>query len=142
MRIENVVDNQQLNDAFSVRNKVFVEEQKVPLHLEQDEYENEALHFVGYVQDQPVAAGRMRINKDYAKLERICVLKSHRGHSLGKQLILAMEQNLIKQGVKKAKLGAQTHAESFYHKLGYSVISNVFYDANMPHVMMEKDLIQ
>ncbi|CQR47978.1 putative N-acetyltransferase YjcF [Paraliobacillus sp. PM-2] len=140
MEIIEVHNQKQLNDALKVRTSVFVDEQKVPEDIEKDQFDAQAVHFVGYISNQAVAAGRCRINTTHAKLERICVIEAFRGQSLGKELILHMEQSLIKKGVKKVALGSQTHATSFYLKLGYQTVSSVFIDANMPHVMMEKAL--
>lgn len=140
MEIVEVQHEKQLKDAFSVRTSVFVDEQQVPETIEKDSLDQQATHFVGYIDNTPVAAARYRIESDYAKLERICVLKDFRGQSLGKELILHIEKSLLQKGVAKVKLGAQTHAESFYLKLGYQTASDVFLDADMPHVMMEKQL--
>ncbi|MFB1050110.1 GNAT family N-acetyltransferase [Paraliobacillus sp. JSM ZJ581] len=140
MEIVEAQNQKQLNDAFSVRTSVFVDEQQVPEAIEKDDLDQQAVHFVGYIDEKPVAAGRYRIESNYAKLERISVIKAFRGQSLGKELILHIEKSLIQKGVKKVKLGAQTHAESFYLKLRYETASNVFLDANMPHVMMQKIL--
>ncbi|WP_182200012.1 GNAT family N-acetyltransferase [Paraliobacillus salinarum] len=140
MEIVEVQNKKQLKDAFSVRTNVFVHEQQVPEAIEKDSLDQQATHFVGYIDNKPVAAARYRIELDYAKLERICVVKAFRGQSLGKELILHIEKSLLQKGVGKVKLGAQTHAELFYLKLGYQTASSVFLDADMPHVMMEKQL--
>lgn len=142
MKIVEVQHEKELQDAFIVRTNVFVEEQQVPAHIENDDLEQEAFHFVGYIDQKPIAAGRFRMVDDYAKLERICVLKPYRGKALGKALILQMEQSLIEKGINRAKLGAQTHAEPFYRHLGYHTVSEVFFEANMPHVLMEKVLLE
>lgn len=142
MDIKDVTNNsKQLEDAYKVRQQVFVEEQGVPKELELDHLDQEAYHFVGYIEDKPVAAGRLRIVNNYGKFERICVLKSFRGQSLGKELMRAMESKLVNASIHIAKLNAQTHAERFYQGLGYSTVSDIFLDANMPHITMEKELI-
>ena len=41
---------------------------------------------------------------------------------------------------RRAKLGAQVHAIDFYRKLGYTVSSDEFEDAGIPHVYMERTL--
>ncbi|SEP85354.1 GNAT family N-acetyltransferase [Piscibacillus halophilus] len=140
MNVNQVQSKKQLEDAYQVRTKVFIEEQHVPPEIEVDEHEGDAVHFVGYLNDQPIAASRLRIIDDSGKLERICVLKDHRGQHYGVQMIEAMEQYLTQQNVSKSKLNAQTHAEDFYKKLGYHTISNEFMDAGIPHVTMVKEL--
>ncbi|WP_186576023.1 GNAT family N-acetyltransferase [Aquibacillus kalidii] len=134
-----IVDTDKIQqDAYYVRKTVFVEEQKVPPELEIDELENEAIHFVGYEDNRPVAASRLRLVDGYGKLERVCVLKEFRGKSLGKQLMKEMEVEISRRGLAKAKLNAQTHAEAFYKSIGYETISDEFMDAGIPHVTMQK----
>ena len=55
-----VDDSREREDAFSVRRKVFVEEQGVPLSLELDELDKTADHFVVYTENTPIGAGRIR----------------------------------------------------------------------------------
>ena len=50
-------------DAFSVRRKVFVEEQGVPLDLELDHLDKTAAHFVVYSSESPIGAGRIQGNQ-------------------------------------------------------------------------------
>ncbi len=141
MNIVKVTTKQQLDEAFNIRKIVFIDEQNVPPHLEMDEYDDEAIHFVGYDEkDEPIAASRLRFIDEWGKLERICVLKEHRGKNYGKALIEKMEDYLIQQGVKKAKLNAQSYAENFYEKLGYKTISKPFIDAGILHITMVKEL--
>lgn len=141
MEIKKVTTDKEREDAFSVRTTVFIEEQNVPVEEEMDEHDETAIHFVGYEDDLPVAASRVRFVEDYGKLERICVLKEHRGKHFGKQLMKEMEQLIQDHGYRKAKLHAQTHAQSFYAEEGYETISDdVFMDAGIPHVAMLKKL--
>src|SRR5699024_9370756 len=105
-----------------------------------DEHEDEAIHFLGELNGKAIAASRLRWVDGYGKLERICVLKNERGNGYGKQLIQAMEREIVKNGGQKAKLNAQKHAEKFYKQLGYQTVSDQFMDAGIPHVKMVKQL--
>ena len=49
MNVKIVENEKELEDAFSVRRTVFVEEQNVPVEEEIDELEDEATHFVAYL---------------------------------------------------------------------------------------------
>lgn len=139
MNIEIVETPEERKHAFHVRTVVFVEEQKVPEEEELDQFDETAIHFVGYKDNQPIAASRLRFVGEYGKLERICVLKEYRGKSFGKDMIQAMENIIKKNGYTKAKLNAQTHAEDFYKKLGFKTVSGEFLDAGIPHVTMIKE---
>lgn len=140
MKIKIVATDAEKNQAFKVRNIVFVEEQKVDPAIEMDEYDNEAIHFIGYVDGEPIAASRLRWVDNFGKLERICVKKDLRGKAYGTKMIQAMEEEILKSDYTKAKLNAQTHAEEFYSRLGYETVSDEFFDAGIPHVTMVKIL--
>lgn len=126
-------------DALYVRTTVFIKEQGVSPDIEVDVHEEESVHFVGYLNHKPIAAARLRFMDEYGKLERICVLKEVRGKAYGKTMIQKMEAFIRTRGYKKAKLNAQTHAKSFYERLGYTTTSEEFLDAGIPHVTMEKN---
>lgn len=140
MQIKRVTTEEQLEDAFSVRKTVFVKEQGVAEEVELDEYEDCSDHVVIYDENKPVGTGRVRIVEDKAKLERICVLASHRKHHLGKTIMNELEAIAIEKGLAKAKLHGQVQAAAFYEKLGYETASDVFMEENIPHVKMVKDL--
>lgn len=138
-----IVDNQKmLSQALKVREIVFINEQKVPLSEEIDQYENEATHFLVYnKKNQPVATCRTRVySEDTIKIERVCVLKNYRGLKIGEEMMIFAENEAKKQGFKKAILGAQTQALDFYKKLGYQVCSEPFMDSNIEHYLMDKSL--
>lgn len=140
MDIKLVETKQQLQDAYAVRMKVFVEEQGVPQEIEIDEFEDNATHFVVYEKEIPIGAGRFRRLDDIGKVERICILHDFRKTGAGKLLMEKIEEVMKQHGIKKAKLNAQTHAEKFYLRIGYQTISELFYEADIPHVAMEKIL--
>ncbi|MGY4689555.1 GNAT family N-acetyltransferase [Salibacterium sp. K-3] len=130
-------DNQR-RDAFHVRHQVFVLEQHVPEELEMDDQDKTAYHFTAYDNDLAVGAGRLRFVDQYGKAERVCVLSSHRLTGAGRAIMEKMEQTAKENGAAGMKLNAQISASRFYKSLGYSVTSNEFYDAGIPHVEMKK----
>ncbi len=141
MNIQIVQTPEEKQHAFSIRYTVFVEEQRVPEDIEMDTHDETAIHFVVYTEDhQPIAASRVRFIDQLGKLERICVLQAFRGASIGSALIKKMEETIIKHGFSYAKLHAQTHAISFYERLGYHVTSAPFMDAGIAHVAMGKKI--
>jgi len=135
-----VSNQKQLDDAFQIRKAVFVEEQGVPEEIEYDEHDAHAKHILVYYEEQPVGTGRLRVVDGQAKLERICVLAPYRKYGLGKLIIGTLEQLAREHGLGKTKLHGQTHAEGFYHKLGYETKSPVFMEDGIPHVLMVKNL--
>lgn len=132
---------EQREAAFTVRKKVFVEEQGVPLSLEIDDFDRTASHFVVYERSAAIAAGRIRnTSESVGKVERVCVLKEYRGQHLGVLVMNALEEHAKKTGIQKIVLNAQSYAIPFYEKLGYTVTSPEFMDADIPHRAMEKEI--
>lgn len=136
--VESPVEREQ---AFDIRRKVFVDEQGVPLHVEMDEFDDAAVHFIGYNLEQPIAAARIRETElGIGKVERVCVLPEFRGQHVGVLLMSEMEEHARAAGFFTLKLNSQSYAIPFYEKLGYEVNSPEFLDAGIPHRAMIKNL--
>lgn len=127
--------------AFSIRKKVFVEEQGIPLHLEIDEYDQSATHFIVLENNEPIGAARLRLTDAVTgKVERVCVLPEYRGKHFGVSVMEAIEEHAKTLQVERLKLNAQTYAIPFYEKLQFGITSPEFTDAGIPHRAMEKEL--
>ncbi|KMK96753.1 acetyltransferase [Rossellomorea marisflavi] len=135
-----VSTEEQLQEVFSIRKSVFVEEQNVPAEDEIDQYEEESTHFLLYDEDHPVGAGRFRVMDGKGKAERICILSSLRGRGAGREIMRAIEDYAREMSLPVLKLNAQSQAIPFYEKLGYEIVSEEFLDAGIPHRTMEKSL--
>jgi len=136
-----VETEKEYNDAIFIRRKVFVEEQDVPAHLELDEFDSEAVHFIAYDGETPFGAGRIRkIEPSIGKIERVCILENYRGKNLGNLIMQSMEDYAISKVFHKLKLNAQSHALPFYEKRNYIMTSPEFLEAGIPHRAMEKSL--
>ncbi len=137
--VENEIEKKHV---FEIRRLVFVNEQKVPLEEEIDIYDKSdaVLHLLGIHNELPVAASRIRFEDNYAKLERIAVLKEARGKYYGLEMVGAMENVILDHKYKKIVLNSQEYAIDFYKKLGYQTDSDVFMDAGIPHVRMIKNI--
>jgi predicted GNAT family N-acyltransferase len=138
--------------AFQVRNEVFVVEQGVPKHLEIDELDDTADHFIAYDDaGVPVGAGRLVIEpagfegapdstSPVGHLGRLAVMKPARGTGLGVRLVEVIELQASKKGLRLVALSAQTQAIGFYERLGYTAHGPEFDDAGLPHRWMTKSL--
>src|SRR5699024_1742714 len=137
--VNNRIDKKHVLD---IRRSVFVNEQKVPINEEVDAYDESetVIQLLVKYENTPVAACRIRLVEDYAKIERIAVLKDFRGKNFGADMVVAMEEVILTHNCNHAGLNAQVYAEAFYKKLGYTKISDVFMDAGIPHITMDKKL--
>lgn len=140
-KVKIVENDNELALAFSVRTKVFVEEQGIPAHLTLDEHDATAVHFILKDQNQTIASARLReIESKVGKVERVCVLQPYRGKKLGLLIMKTIEEYAKEHGLKKLKLNAQSYATHFYEKLHYIVTSPEFLDAGIPHRAMERTI--
>ncbi|MCU0816561.1 MAG: GNAT family N-acetyltransferase [Cypionkella sp.] len=118
----------------ALRRRVFIEEQGVSEADEIDDKDGEAIHLLARVEGRPVGSARLLILGETGKIGRVCVLAQARGTGLGAALMRAAVAELRKRpGVRRAKLGAQTHALGFYERLGFVAVGPVFDDAGIPH---------
>ncbi|MFC5531962.1 GNAT family N-acetyltransferase [Cohnella yongneupensis] len=145
MKAMRVTTEEMLQQALAIRVAVFVDEQGVPMELEKDEYDaspEASRHHLLSAEGENVATGRWKTYEPgVAKMQRIAVLKPHRGKGFGSKLLEAMEQDAKACGYHSSLLDAQCSAEDFYRKLGYETVSTEpFLDAGILHVRMLKKL--
>ena len=132
--IEVVDFNENLSEITKIRMTVFIQEQHVPEELEWDEFDAESTHFLAYYKGK--AVGTARLLKD-GHIGRMAVLKDYRNRNIGKNMLKYILQLAEKRLYKDILLSAQEHAIEFYKKQGFSVISNVYQDADIPHYDMK-----
>ena len=116
---------------------MFIEEQEVPEALEWDEFDNTSSHFLAMLDDSAVATARLMPN---GQIGRMAVLAEYRNKGLGRQLLQFVLQQAKKNKLKKVHLHAQTNALAFYEKQGFTTSSEIFYEANIPHREMLKEI--
>ena len=126
--------------CYAIRKTVFVEEQAVPLHLELDEYDDVAAHFLLRDGDAALATARMLDKHGLAKIGRVAVLREARGRGLGLVLMRAVLDEARRQGFREAVLDSQTYAIPFYERLGFVAEGDEFDDAGIPHYLMRRRL--
>jgi predicted GNAT family N-acyltransferase len=147
--VRHVTTADEMNDALTVRRRVFIEEQKVPESLEIDAYDSDpatsppALHVVAYVDGRCVATGRLLLDAhegEYPHVGRVAVLHAERGKGYGRAVMLALQDIARGLGMPGITLAAQLHAIGFYETLGYVVRGDVFLDADIEHRWMDLTL--
>lgn len=126
-----------LLDCIAIRESVFIDEQQVPIEIEQDGKDGESGHVLLWCEGVPVGTLRFRITEDGVKLERIAILKRYRGRHLGKLLIRegvrAIRMNDLDQTIY---IHAQKHASPFYRSLGFAETGEESVEAGIPHCTM------
>lgn len=94
----------------------------IPLPGEYDEEYGKKYHYI-LLTDGEKGLGTLRINfenSDYAKIERVAVIKDQQFSGLGKQLMEEAEKWIKEKNYKKIIINSMYGAAGFYDKLGYS----------------------
>jgi len=130
-------DDPAVQDCFSLRQEVFIEEQG--FKEEFDARDKTCDHLL--VTEDGAVVGVARLFPDGEKTRhvgRICVKKSRRGEGLGRLILSACAERARALGAKRLILGAQLQAEGFYLTCGFTRFGDPFEEEGCPHIMMEK----
>jgi predicted GNAT family N-acyltransferase len=114
-------------DCYTVRDAVFITEQRIPLDNTIDKYDraSSASHFVAYDEARPVGAARLRPTETATgEVEKVAVLAAYRRHGWGTALMQAVETTAREEGLTMLRLKAQAHAIKFYERLGYDRVDS------------------
>jgi predicted GNAT family N-acyltransferase len=131
----------ELDGAFAARREVFIIEQNIAEEEEWDGLDNECLQFVARADRKVIGTARVRFpSSDYAKIERMAVLKKFRRQGIGAGILHCVERELKRQGVTEEILHAQLIAIPFYQSCGFTTVGTTFYEAGIEHIKMQKRL--
>jgi predicted GNAT family N-acyltransferase len=119
--------------ASAIRHEVFVEEQRVPVELELDEFDAVSIHALAL--DGETALGTGRLLPD-GHIGRMAVRREARGGGIGSKLLRALMQQAQQRGDSAVVLHAQLSAVGFYQRHGYTPEGDVFMDAGIEHIAM------
>lgn len=126
------------SEAARIRTDVFVIEQKVPVEIELDEFDEQSEHALALLADGR-AIGTGRLLPD-GHVGRMAVLAPWRGQGVGQALLDALIAQARREGLREIVLSAQTHAVAFYAKSGFTARGVDYMEAGIPHVEMWRTL--
>ncbi|KAH9965807.1 acyl-CoA N-acyltransferase [Russula dissimulans] len=144
---------QLLEQCHRVRIDVFVREQGFPLDGEIDGLDERAEHFLLRLLPSLQPIGTVRAIRPssqgvpYYKLGRLAVLKEHRQHHFGRELVFALHNWVLvdsqSRGEHLAKVvcHSQLAVKAFYAKFGYAPEGEQFDEEGAPHQKMVTHLI-
>lgn len=134
LHVHLVRSSEDLETAFSIRQRVFVEEQGVPESLERDEWDTTAIHVLAWMEGQAVGTARYRKTVRGTKLERFAVLPPFRNRGIGGALVTSILDRL--PSGTPVYLSAQEKVIDFYRHLGFQPVGDRFMEAGIVHQKM------
>ena len=117
----------------NIREKVFIQEQRVTPELEWDGMDEMAIHFLVFKDEEAIGCARAIVIKSQMQLGRMAVLKEYRGQGAGSTLI---EKAIVTAKLKQLSgihISAQCNAINFYVKFGFEVMGDTYLDAEILH---------
>ena len=120
-------------DLKSIRYAVFVEEQGVPVKLDFDDQDVDALHLLAYSNNKPIGTARLLPT---GQIGRMAVLPSYRRRGIGKMLLKRTVELALAQGFQYIHLHAQIRAIDFYLANDFVICGDEFEEAGIPHRTM------
>ncbi len=130
-----------LQRAFAIRRRVFIEEQHVPEEIELDAEDSHAFHALAIFDGVAIGCGRMVDHGPHeVKIGRMAVLPEFRNAGVGAGILRFLIDRARVRGFSRAILHAQVTAEGFYLKQGFGPAGGVFDEAGIAHRLMEREL--
>jgi predicted GNAT family N-acyltransferase len=121
-------------EAYLIREKVFIQEQGVPEDMELDGLDPTAKHALAY--EGPLCVGTARLvhlAHHHAQIGRMAVLSDFRNRGVGKAILKHLIALAKEEGVLSLTLHSQVSVIPFYAKLGFIAEGPIYDEAGIPH---------
>ena len=136
-----------VDDMYEIakaRFEVFVCEQKITCEQDFDDKDKKCHHVFLKDNDRIVAYSRIvpkGLGYDYISIGRVLVLESHRRKGIAQEMIRAcLEFIKNKLDENTVVLSAQLYVKDLYQSVGFKAISDVYDEAEIPHIKMKIEL--
>ena len=128
--------------ARAIRTEVFIDEQKIPAEMEWDADDTHCVHAVAVNRfGVPLATGRLlQHGPRVARIGRMASIQAVRGSGVGRAVLDALLEAARARGDAQVRLHAQTSAQPFYARAGFTPVGPVFEEAGIAHVEMARSL--
>ena len=137
-RVEPADFHAALAELRAVRDEVFVGEQGVPVEVEHDAMDPLCAHVIARLLDgTPIGTARLTPDRH---IGRMAVRRQARGTGIGGLLLDTLIGEAKGLGHRVVALHAQSHARGFYEAHGFRVEGDEFVEADIPHVLMVREL--
>ena len=143
----------EIYEILKARYAVFTEEQHI-IYLDEDDVDYLATHIFLTRGPRVIAYARLFPDKPEKYLNPATydlekrpqaflvgrMLTTERGQGFGSRLMHSVAAEAQRQGAQILRLHAQTQAVPFYEHLGFHTVGDIFQEAGIPHILMERNL--
>ncbi len=134
--VREVEADEAFNHVFTIRTKVFVDEEAVSQEDEYDGFDHLSRHFLAWYEGTPVGAARLRklLVSGKIRLERFAVLKEYRKKGIGSAILETLLESV--PASTEIYVHVQLYNIDFFRKRSFEVDSEEFEEAGIQHVRM------
>ena len=134
-----ISSKEEMNKSYSIRTRVFCEEQKISKEIEFDNLDHLCGHFLIFDGVKAIGTARVRQKeKGLLKIERVAVLKEFRRLKVGSTLIKNIIQYFLNSNDNISfVLHSQVAVADFYKTLNFISYGNDFFEDGIPHIAMK-----
>ncbi len=129
------ISNPLYKQVMQVRRQVFVEEVGLEPEYDFDGLDDEAVHFLLMVDEQPAGAARWRETKEGVVIERLSIVKKYRGLGLGTLLLRYVVKDVL-PSKRKIYLLTPDFLVDFFRWNGFEIEGEKFQEAGTDHYKM------
>lgn len=127
-------------DIVKARYEVFVCEQMITCENDFDDKDKECYHLSVYDEDTLIGYCRILkggISYNEPSIGRVLVIKEYRKKNIAQKMMkIAMDFIINDLGEDKITLSSQLYARGLYESVGFKVISDIYEEAEIPHIKM------
>lgn len=135
-----------ISECIKIREEVFGGEQNFCAAASTDADDENAIFVLAYetIKSEdggeellPVGTGRLVFLGEQYKIGRIAVKKEYRGKHYGDFIVRMLVDKAFSMGAKEVFVGAQSHAISFYEKIGFHQETEEYFEGEIYHKLMK-----
>lgn len=127
-------------DVYLVRQEVFVEEQRLAHSVFDDPDDQLSVHVIAKIDGEVAGIGRVTFIADDGQIAWVAVRRPLRRHGVGLAIMRQLIGVCIDEGCRIISLNAQTHALTFYERLGFHALGRRFKMSGIEHQHMMMDV--
>lgn len=133
---------EELEQALQIRNRVFVQEQRIFEKSDADQNDDKSTHLVAELDGRIVGTVRVFPNENNGHWigGRLAIIKEHRHSGAGELLVREAVGYVKKQGCRQFTAHIQKENVPFFSRLGWKAVGPVFDYHGKPHQLMEAEL--
>ncbi len=137
----NELTSNELYEICKSRYEVFACEQKIISENDFDDIDKDCYHIFKTEDNKIISYARI-IPKQFSPYEntsigRVLVLKEYRGKKIAKEMMdIAIRFIINNLNEKYITLSAQEYIKNLYLSCGFKEVSDIYYEAGIPHIKM------